>query len=146
MSYLPQTTLLGPLKLLEIYEFYDLPRLFLCHHRSGQHYLALSVEENDSSHLWLYVALSKPRLHRLRTGQLELRDAYIKAEEGRVFKVITGSATSLDTVESISCQHLPAEWLPLAGEYLSASLLSPKEISLDYRRGEREMTGVALPV
>jgi hypothetical protein len=143
MSYLPQATLLGHLKLLEIYEFYDLPRLFLCKNRSGQHYLALSVAEEENCHRWLYVAMSKSRLHRLRSGQFELRDAYVKAEDGMVFKVVTGSPTAPDTVEWIFCHNLSAEWLPLAGEFLS--FLPPKrETPVGHSR--LEITGVALPV
>ncbi len=145
MSYLPQATRLGQLKLIEIYEFYDSPRLFLCNNRSGQHYLALSVEEHEGFHLWLYVAMSKSRLHRLRVGQLELRDAYVKAEEGMVFKVFTASPTQPDTVEGILCQNLPAEWLPVAGEFLSL-LPSQRDILVDYNRIGVEIAGVALPI
>lgn len=145
MSYLPQATLLGHLKLLEIYEFYDLPRLFLGKNRSGQHYLALSVEEDENFHLWLYVAMSKSRLHRLRVGQLELRDAYVKAEDGMVFKVVTGSPTQPDTVEGILCPNLPAEWLPVAGEFLSLRP-SQKNATIDHDQVGVEIAGVALPI
>jgi hypothetical protein len=124
----------------------EVPRLFLCKNRSGQHYLALSVEEDENLHRWLYVAMSKSRLHRLRVGQLELRDAYMKAEDGMVFKVVTSSPTQSDTVEWIFCHSLPAEWLPVAGEYLSAGLPPQQDIPLDHHRVTVEIAGVVLQV
>jgi hypothetical protein len=49
MAYLPQSTILGRLKIIEVYEFYDIPRLFCCRNAAGQHYLVLSIDEDDLS-------------------------------------------------------------------------------------------------
>jgi len=121
MSYLPQLTILGRLKTLEVYEYYDIPRLFSCRNGSGQHYLALSIDEEDFSQTWLYVALSQERFQKLRLGQLELRDAYLDAEDQMVFKVITYQE-SHDMLERVDCTDIPEDWLPLAGEVLSSSI------------------------
>jgi hypothetical protein len=135
MAYLPQLTILGRLKTIEVYEFYDIPRLFSCRNASGQHYLALSIDENDFSQTWLYVALSQERFQELRTGQLELRDAYLNAENEMVFKVITYQDHH-DLIELVYCTDIPEDWLPLAGEVLSSSFdaaLTPNEIGGDLR-------------
>ncbi len=118
MAYLPQSTILGRLKTIEVYEFYDIPRLFSCRNAAGQHYLVLSIDEDDFSQTWLYVAMSQQRFQELRRGRLELREAYLKAEDNIVLKVITHQ-DGYDTVEH--CQALPADWLPCAGEFLSPS-------------------------
>jgi len=117
---LPQSTILGRLKILEVYDFYDIPRLFFCQNMAGQRYLALSIDEEEFSLVWLYVAISPLRFEALRTGQITLCDAYLKAEDDIVLKVVTRQ-DSYDTIELVYCPEIPNDWLPAAGELLSPS-------------------------
>jgi hypothetical protein len=115
---LPQSTILGRLKILEVYEFYDIPRLFCCQNAAGQRYLVLSIDEDEFSLVWLYVAISPQRFQALRISQITLRDAYLKAEDDIVLKVATRQ-DGYDTIELVYCPEIPEDWLPAAGELLS---------------------------
>ena len=42
---LPNRTCLGELEIVDVFDFYDFPRMFSCHNKSGQIFLALSVED-----------------------------------------------------------------------------------------------------
>lgn len=126
MGYLPQSTILGRLKMIEVYEFYDIPRLFSCQNAAGQYYLVLSIDEDDFSQVWLYVAMSHRRFQELRLSQLELRDAYQRAEDEIVLKVVTRK-DGYDTVELVSCTQIPEDWLPFTGEFLSSSTFTENE-------------------
>ena len=58
MSFLPQSTYLGKLELIEAYQFYDhLPILFACRNASSHIFLAVLVDEEDDFELWLYVGM-----------------------------------------------------------------------------------------
>ena len=119
---LPQSTILGRLKILEVYDFYDIPRLFFCQNMAGQRYLALSIDDEEFSLVWLYVAISSKRFQALRTCQITLRDAYLKAEDDIVLKVVTRQ-DGYDTLELVYCPDIPEDWLPAAGELLSPTLI-----------------------
>jgi hypothetical protein len=118
MGYLPQSTILGRLKILEVYEFYDIPRLFCCQNAASQRYLALSIDEEEFSLVWLYVAISPQRFQALCLSQITLRDAYLKAEDDVVLKVVT-CQDGYDTIELVHCPQIPDDWLPAVGELLS---------------------------
>jgi len=53
MEFLPRSTILGDLSVIEIYEYYDIPSLFSCKNSTGHIYLALSVDEDDASLTWM---------------------------------------------------------------------------------------------
>lgn len=109
--------MLGKLEVLEIYEFYDIPRLFLCSNQYGHYYLVLSVSEADKYHTWIYAAISNKRLKAVRAGDVDLYDAFKQTEDACVFKVTTLSTES-DTVTTIMCDDLHSEWLPIKGPKL----------------------------
>src|SRR5690625_4482267 len=87
MNITPYTSLLGHLEVEEVFEFYDIPRLFSARNRSGQYFLALSVEEDADEHKFLYVPVSAQRLSYIRTGGLDLRQAFNQPEDGTVVLV-----------------------------------------------------------
>lgn len=117
MPYLAKNTKLGKLEVLEIYEFYDIPRLFLCSNQYGHYYLVLSVSETDEDHTWIYAAISKQRLKAVRAGKVDLHNAFKQTEDACVFKVTTMS-TEPDTVTTVMCDELSSEWLPNKGPKL----------------------------
>jgi hypothetical protein len=85
--------------------------------------LVLSLDEDELSQTWLYVAISLKRFQELSQGQLEIRDAYLKAEDNIVLKVITHQ-DGYDTVDLVYCTDIPEQWLPFAGEFLLPSALA----------------------
>lgn len=117
MSFLPIHKELGELTIIEVFEFFDIPRLFTCKSSTGKIFVAISVEETDKYHFWLYAPLSEERLKQLLTCDLDLLQAYTGTDEGFVYKVTTYPDSGA-SVERISCDKIPAEWLPLEGEKL----------------------------
>jgi hypothetical protein len=119
MYPLPSGTFLGHLGLLEVYAYYDGPRLFAARSETGALFLGYwTGEEEDGSESWFYVAVSRKRLKYIRSGAITLRDAFLACEEGIVIKVTTspdGSATT----EAIGADAVPEDWLPPADERLS---------------------------
>lgn len=109
---------LSDLEMLEEYVYYNQPILFSCRDSSGQIYLGFWLEETAAGESWLYLPMSSQRLQEVRTGTIELRDAFLKSEAGWVLKVTTFSDNSADVVEPIDCKKLDECWLPASGEVL----------------------------
>ncbi|WP_445245324.1 DUF6575 domain-containing protein [Microcoleus sp. OTE_8_concoct_300] len=118
MSLLPQLTNLGKLEIIEVYEYYDTPSLFACQNLSGQLFLTVWAEQTTEFGTWLYVPISQRRLKNVRSGNIELRDAFVNAEDGFVYKVLISCDGSPDKVEIIWCENLIDDWLPMSYEFL----------------------------
>ncbi|MDX2241973.1 MAG: DUF6575 domain-containing protein [Leptolyngbyaceae cyanobacterium bins.302] len=119
MSLLPQETILGKLEILEVYEFYDKPCLFSCRNVAGQIFLAIWIDETSYSDSWLYVPTSLRRLQQIITGGMELKSAFLEAEDGFVFEVIIAHDEGSTDILRISCDNLDEDKLPAPGEFLS---------------------------
>ncbi|WP_051838101.1 DUF6575 domain-containing protein [Streptomyces sp. NRRL WC-3742] len=112
---MPEKTILGDLKILETYVFYDGPRVFSCISLTDQIYLALWAAEGADGDDWLYLPISKSRLEMVRSGGIALRAA-VEWPEGFTFRVfLPHRPGSLDSVEPISSSEIPEEWLPEEG-------------------------------
>lgn len=121
MSILPQFTILGNLEIIEVYVYCDQPCLFACRNRTGHIFLAVWIEETAAFNQWLYVALSEQRFMSICSGKIDLRDAFLKSEEGFVFEVKINRDRSPDSITIILCDRLDEDWLPMAGEFLELS-------------------------
>ena len=118
MSLLPESTHLGKLEIIEVYEYYDVPCLFACRNASEQIFLAVWASQTKEMGRWLYVPMSIGRFKRVRSGSIDIRDAFLTAEDGFVYEVIIPCDDSFDRVIAVACQELNDEWLPVAGELL----------------------------
>jgi hypothetical protein len=118
MSLLPESTQLGKLEIIEVYEYYDVPCLFACRNASEQIFLAVWASQTKEMGKWLYVPMSIGRFQRVRSGNIDIRDAFLTAEDGFVYEVIIPGDDSFDRVIAVSCQEINDEWLPVAGELL----------------------------
>jgi len=105
---------------VETYEFYDRPLLVCCRNAAGALYLAVLIDEaEDSTETWLYISISEDRLKQIRSGGIDLRDAFSAAEDGIAFKVIIPSDESIPVVVSpLPVSSLTEEMLPLPGRRL----------------------------
>lgn len=121
MSILPRQTVLGPLEIVEVFDVFDFPRLFLVQSIFGVRYLVLSVAEDGSLLDWLYLPVTSHRLGELQTSRLTLRGAFTEPE-GPLLHVRTNGAAAA-TVLPLSTA--PPDWLPAAGEYLAAEQRTP---------------------
>ena len=118
MRVLPQATHLGKLKTIEVYVYVDRPCLFSCRNATGYLFLAVWVDETEVDNLWLYVPVSEARFQAIRTGEIDLHDAFLQSEDGFVYQVKVSRNDDPDRVQAISCNTLDRSWLPLADECL----------------------------
>lgn len=102
------------LEYYEVYCYYDGPLLWSSIHPiSGEKYL-FSFAEREK---WLLVKISDEKLIALRDGHVQLRDAFLKAEDGYCY--IFDSATN--TAIKYPCEELPTIYLSDEGVYLDGT-------------------------
>ena len=118
MNFIPQLTNLGKLEIIEIYVYYDIPCLFSCKNLTGHIFLAVWIDETEVEDIWLYVPVSGQRFQSIRSGEIDLRDAFLKSEDSFVYKVTIPRENIPSLVETIQRDRLNEDWLPAAGEYL----------------------------
>lgn len=117
MISLPQKTYLGELKISNIFQFYDFPRLFTCRNRSGAQFLVLSTFDDFNEYEWLYLPISNDKLAAVLDRKITLRNCYETAEDGYLFKVNTNFEGEAE-VESIFPEQIPEDDLPIKGIFL----------------------------
>ena len=76
---------LGIHKVVENYVHNDDPALFSCKDAAGHLYL-VTVGENDQDKTWLRVEISNKRFHLIRSGGIDLREAFTDNENGYLFR------------------------------------------------------------
>lgn len=148
MSYLPNNPILGKLEITEVYEFYDRPILFTCQNVTGQYYIAVWIEENESDDVWLYAPMSRGRFEVIRSGGIDLYSAFRHAENNFVWQVTTPYDNHDDTVVALSCSSLTEDQLPMEGEFLSLSTatLPPETVNIEQRAIQSRREHIALHV
>ncbi len=120
MIILPESTVLGKLRFIQVYEYYDRPVLFSCQNDSGTAFLAVLVEEEEDFEMWFYVPLSDRRFQHLQLGEIDLHDSFAQPEDGILFEVkipYNGKPTS---VRPIPSDEVSEDQLPLPGEFLES--------------------------
>ena len=120
MHLLPESTYLGKLNILEVYEAYDEPCLFTCQNASGQIFLVVLIDENEDYKKWVYVALSQKRFEYVRSGGIDLHDSFKSAEDEyvHIVKVPFFTEEGNSRVAIMSCEDLSEDMLPLSGEFI----------------------------
>jgi hypothetical protein len=119
MDWHPPFDELGKLELIEIYEFYDKPLLFSCKNASDSIFLALLVEENDMYETWIYAGMSRRRLEQIRSGLIDLHDAFFMAEDEMVYEIrIPSYQEKPFEFRNIPSKSLGEDRLPKHGETL----------------------------
>jgi hypothetical protein len=149
MGLLPQSTHLGALAIVEVYEYYDIPCLFACKNAMGYIYLAVWIDSEEEVDTWLYVPMSLAKFKSVRSGEIELRDVFLNAEDSFVFQVqILRDSSLADEVRAIPCENLTDEQLPMAGEYLNhgnepCSILEKQDVAQIAVQKNREILDLA---
>ena len=110
---------LGRLEIVETYAYYDQPVLFSCKNSKDHLYLVIAVDENDQYETWLYAKVSVERLNLVRSGAIDLHDAFADPEDGRLLQVrFSYDAPTSPQIESIEANQVSEDMLPLPGECL----------------------------
>lgn len=115
MNLLPKNTPLGEIRILEVFEYYDIPLLFVCTNTNGQLFIAVSLNDGETIHEWLYTPISDIIALKLRKGLIDFREAFLTPVSGVVFNVLVHVDGKADVIIK-STSDLPKEWLPYQGE------------------------------
>lgn len=135
---------LGIHKVVENYIHNDDPALFSCKDSAGHLYL-VTVGENDQYKTWLRVGISNERFNLIRSGGIELRNAFTDAEDDSLFQIrIPHDDPTQSLLEIIQRNQINEDLLPLPGERLGLktdtlpALRSPEELATSNNREIRK--------
>ncbi|MYG06130.1 hypothetical protein F4167_05845 [Candidatus Poribacteria bacterium] len=131
---------LGIHKVVENYVHNDDPAIFSCKHAAGHLYL-VTVGENDQDKTWLRVGISKGRFNLIRSGSINLRDAFTDSENGYLLRIkVPHDDPTQSSPEVILPNEIPEDLLPFPGERLGLktetlpALSSPEELASSKNR------------
>ena len=111
---------LGELEIVETYVYYDQPVLFSCKSAAGHLYLAVAADKNDEHETWLYVGVSVERLNLIRSGTIDLHDAFALPEDGFLLQeIIPYDDQTQPRMEPIEPDQISEDMLPMPGECLN---------------------------
>ena len=121
---------LGRLEIVETYVYYDQPILFSCKSAADHLYLAVATDKNDEYETWLYVGVSVERLNLIRSGAIDLHDAFAKPEDGFLLQeIIPYDDQTQPRMESIQPDQISEDMLPTPGESLDLETEMPLVLS-----------------
>lgn len=110
---------LGTLKIVETYAFYDEPLLYCCQNAAGHLYLVVAATTNEQGEIWLFAGVSKTRLNRIRSGAIDLHDAFADPEDGFLFQVTDPfDDNAPPQTVSVAPNQISGDMLPIPGERL----------------------------
>ena len=119
MADILNITGLGRLEIVETYVYYDQPVLFSCKSAAGHFYLGVATDKNDEHETWLYVEVSVERLNLIRSGAIDLHDAFAEPEDGFLLQeIIPYDDQTQPRMESIQPDQISEDMLPTPGESL----------------------------
>ncbi len=119
MADILNITGLGRLEIVETYIYYDQPVLFSCKSAAGHLYLAVAADKNDQHESWLFAGISTERLNLVRSGAIDLHNAFSEPEDGFLLKEIIPYDGTLPRMEPIQSDHISEDMLPMPGERLN---------------------------
>ena len=126
---------IGIHKIIEIYINEEYPVLFSCKDPLGQLHLVY-VSESEHHKNWLYIQISEKRFKSIRSGGIELRNAFTNAENGYLIQIKEPINDSTHpSPEVIPPNQILSDMLPLQGLRLGLktdtlpALSSPEELT-----------------
>lgn len=124
----------GKHKIIENYIYDDCPVLFSCKDYANYLYL-VTVGENDQDKTWLRTLISKERFKHIRSGGIDLRNAFTDTENGYLFRIkVPHDDPTQSSPEVIHPNEISEDMLPFQGERLGLKtetlppLSNPEEI------------------
>ena len=120
MADILNITGLGKLEIVETYVYYDQPVLFSCKSAAGHLYLGVAADKNDEHETWLYVGVSAERLSLIRSGAIDLHDAFAEPEDSFLLQeIVPYDNQTQPRMKSIQPDQISEDMLPMQGEYLN---------------------------
>jgi superfamily II DNA or RNA helicase len=111
-------TTLGSLKVLEVYEYYDGPRLFTSVNETGSVFLVLWVRSAGTTDEYYVQPMSFHRFREMRDGEISLRDAFIRAEGAGLVVLQIDRQSEEARIRHLDSGQIDESLLPLRGEAL----------------------------
>lgn len=107
---------LADLTIDETFVYYDGPKVFTCLSESGTRYLCAWAQSSEFHDRWLCTSITEPRLQQLRSGELELREAFADPECELWIATEYWNKGS-DKFDAVLRDHatIPDAWLPAQG-------------------------------
>ena len=139
MGYLPQSTHLGKLELIEVYEFYDQPILFSCRNASDAIFMGVFAAEDDNFETWLYAGVSLHRFNQIRSGAIDLHDAFSEVEDGIIYQIKVPHDEQMPLSMPTPSTEIPDDMLPLPGEFMNLETPTLPELDEDIERKSRQI-------
>lgn len=118
MSILSRFYEFGKLELVEVYEFYDKPLLFSSRNAASHLFLFLLIDDDDEKEKWLCVSVSKRRLEHIRSGAIDLHDAFANCEERTALIIDLPTSETAYNLIRVNVSELAEDQLPVHGEFL----------------------------
>ena len=110
---------LGKLEIVEVYEYYDQPVLYSCKNAAGHFYLVVAAAEDAQFLTWLCVAVSTKRLNLIRSGKIDLHDAFTDSENSYAIQVkVPYEEHASVLTDFIQSNQIPEDMLPIPDERL----------------------------
>ena len=111
-------TTLGSLKVLEVYEYYDGPRLFASVNGNGSVFLVLWVGFTGKSDEYYVQPMSFHRFRQVRDGEISLRNAFTRPEGAGLVVLQIDRQSDEARTEHLNSNQINESLLPLPGEAL----------------------------
>jgi superfamily II DNA or RNA helicase len=111
-------TTLGSLKVLEIYEYYDGPRLFASVNGTGSVFLVLWVGFTGKSDEYYVQPMSFHRFRQVRDGEISLRNAFLRPESAGLIILQIDRQSDKALTKHLNSDQIDQSLLPLPGEAL----------------------------
>ncbi|PLT48054.1 Phage protein [Paenibacillus pasadenensis] len=143
---------IGAVKIINVFEYFDGPKVFACESITGQKYMVNWIDTNSNSDTWFYVPVSGTRYLLILNGKVSLRDCILHSENKLVLEVRTPKGQD-NTVE-INYRELSSiveEELPDPDSFLEldqqAPTLPPREdTTMTATRSGRDVLDISLNV
>ena len=120
MDDLLNIPMLGRLEIVETYAYYDQPVLFSCKNAAGHLYLVVAADETNENETWLYAGVSEERLNLIRSGAIDLHDAFADPEDGFLVQArVPFDNRTPPQIDSIQPDKISKDILPIPGERLN---------------------------
>ena len=133
--------ILGRLRIVEVFDFYDEPTLYSCQDSIGHLYLAICADMDAVEGIWYYAPISQTRLSQVRSGAIDLHDAFAEAEQGWFWEVRQPHDIGCPVPEPriIQCRDANPDVLPLAGPRLSLPTATLPALAPDLSQRAHQM-------
>jgi hypothetical protein len=120
MIFLRQNRSVGELSIVEVFAYFDGPRLFLAENAAGQRYLVASVDSDAETDTWLLTAISERRLLQLSEGIMDVRSVFMSPELETLYQITTNASGELMSANVLGPGDLTGDVLPEPEVFLKA--------------------------